>query len=97
MFGISAGSVQNYFTEVKNVYLQNFVPKLFRMIGEEEIVDYIPKEIKNNFPHCRFIVDGTHFQMQVPANFLLQRLMYSGYKRMVTCQVVIGEVVYIVL
>ncbi len=60
------------------------------MLKESEIGKFISEDFSDDFPNGRYIIDGTHLAMQTPANFLLQRIMYSSYKRMVSSQVVLG-------
>ena len=91
LFGVSDESASNYCAEIELSFYDHFVPRLFYFPTKVEVESYLPEAFKNAFPGMWFIVDGVHFEIDVPSNPALGQVTFCVYKWFNSVQMVIGE------
>lgn len=94
-FGVSPQTVHNTVEEVTSKIVEHFVPRLFFLPSPEEVLPFIPLDVKTAFPKALFAGDATHIKTPVPEKYSLNSLSFCVYKWSPTAQFVLCKCSYV--
>lgn len=90
-FGCGEESARRYYEEMSLLFKKHFVPRLIFPRPPEELRQMTRENVRKQYPDLLAILDATNWQQLKPANFLENRLSWSGYKHMNVFQSLLGE------
>ncbi len=91
LFGVSIGTVCNYYGEMLKRFHVHVVPRLLYPLSGPAVDAMTPQNVKDDLPGARVIWDGTGLALKCKENTTVGRLLYSGYHHRPEAMAVFGN------